>query len=418
MSALVIPITMKKTLLPLISASLLAITTAVSSGQLDPTYEPADAMLFFRNPYGAVGVTETLGVSLGSTWDKFRRAATPSDPTYGTVLDLGNIGSVLTQTYGDDWTALTGVLFAGVAGNNGGTSNLDREIYDGDYARTVYVTKPRSGAGTLGERNSTIAQVNPNNSSGVSSAIEGANSSLPNNASPGLFNTPNTANNNPIATNPNGGFIIQTAYTAIAGGIVGPTVAEGGTFSYGELTDVALALDLYRVTPNVTGATAWQNANAISGVTAGVGYYLGTLTLQTNGDLRFTAVGAGQTDEYAEWAAGYAPANLTDKNADFDRDGFTNGSEFAYGTNPTVGNASLTDPQPVSGNLVVTFLRRASVSYSVQKSANLADAFVTDPAVTVARYEPQGTVPSGYEKVFFSQPATGKSFYRVQVTLP
>jgi hypothetical protein len=48
----------------------------------------------------------------------------------------------------------------------------------------------------------------------------------------------------------------------------------------------------------------------------------------------------------------------------------------------------------------------------------LADAFVTDPAVTVARYEPQGSVPSGYEKVFFSQPASGKSFFRVQATLP
>ena len=409
---------MKKTLLPLTAAALLAITTAVSSGQLDTTYEPADAMLFFRNPYGAVGVTDTLGVSLGSTWDKFRRAATPSDPSYGTVIDLGNIGSVLTQTYGDDWTSLTGVLFAGGAGNNGGTSNLDTVIYDGDYARTVYVTKPRNGAGTLGERNSTIAQVNPNNSSGVSSAIDGANSALPDNISPGVFSNPSTANNNPITITPNGGFIVGTAYGAIAGGIVGPTVAQGSTFSYGNLTDVALALDLYRVTPNTTGVTAWQNANNISGVTAGVGYYLGTVTLQTNGDLRFTAVGAGQTDEYAEWAAEYAPANLTDKDADFDRDGFTNGSEFAYGTNPTVGNASLTDPEPVSGNLVVTFLRRASVSYSVQKSANLADAFVTDPAVTVARYEPQGSVPSGYEKVFFSQPASGKSFFRVQATLP
>lgn len=403
---------------PFLIVAIVVSSVTSSLCQVDPTYEPADAMLFFRNPFGTVGVSSTLGVSLGSTWDKFRRAATPSDPTYGTVIELGNIGSTLTQTYGNDWTLLTGTLFAGVAGNNGGTSGLDREIYNGDYARTVYVTKPRNGAGTLGEKNSTVAQLNPNNSPGTSSSIEGGNSSLPNNLSPGIFATPTTANNNPISQLPNGGFVVGSAYGAISGGIVGQLAGEATTFTFGDLTEVALALDLYRITPNTTGASAWQNANSIPGVSAGIGYYLGTITLRANGDLHFTAVGAGQADDYAAWAAEYAPANLTDKNSDFDRDGFANGSEFAFGTNPTVGNASLTDPQRVSGNFVVTFLRRASVSYSVQKSANLVDAFVTDPAVTVARYEPQGTVPSGYEKVFFLQPASGKSFYRVQATLP
>lgn len=35
---------------------------------------------------------------------------------------------------------------------------------------------------------------------------------------------------------------------------------------------------------------AWQNLNNIEGVTAGQGYYLGTVTLSDNGDVNFAAV--------------------------------------------------------------------------------------------------------------------------------
>jgi hypothetical protein len=52
---------------------------------------------------------------------------------------------------------------------------------------------------------------------------------------------------------------------------------------------VVLGLDLYRATP-VLNASGWQNINNISGVTAGQGYYLGTITLSSNGDVNFVAV--------------------------------------------------------------------------------------------------------------------------------
>ena len=412
-----------RSLLALVSLFLVS-AAPLATAQLDPTYDVNDLMLFFKNPNGANGTTayDTVGVSLGSTWDKFRRAATPADPTYGTVIPLGNISSILTQTYGADWTGLSGTIFAGAVGQKGSINIASTAISDGDYARTVYITKPRTGPGTPGEANSAAALVPLNNSAGVAGAVQGGNSSLTwpksespaNNVSPGLFLTPTTFDYNPLS--PTGA--PATAYTAISGGVMGLLKSSGNTFSYGELSEVVMALDLYRVTPVITGATAWQNVNGISGVTAGTGYYLGTITLKTNGDLHFTAVGAAAGDDYSDWAAGYAPAELGDKTADYDKDGFTNGLEYAFGTNPTVGNPSLTSVSRSSGNILVTYLQRTGLTYAVQKTAALGTPFVTDGSILPSRFEPQGTVPTGYEKVFFSQPASGKSFYQVQAELP
>ena len=62
------------------------------------------------------------------------------------------------------------------------------------------------------------------------------------------------------------------------------------TVSGQSVTGVVGGLDLYRVTPSTNNAAAWQNANDIEGVTAGTGYYLGTITLSDNGDVNFAAV--------------------------------------------------------------------------------------------------------------------------------
>jgi hypothetical protein len=65
---------------------------------------------------------------------------------------------------------------------------------------------------------------------------------------------------------------------------------SGATSTFGSFNNVVLALDLFRITPNTGGATAWQTVENISGVTAGQGYKLGTITLGSNGDVNFTAV--------------------------------------------------------------------------------------------------------------------------------
>lgn len=61
------------------------------------------------------------------------------------------------------------------------------------------------------------------------------------------------------------------------------------TYSMGSVDNIVIGLDLYRATP-VLNASGWQNIEGISGVTAGQGYYLGTITLSSNGDVNFIAV--------------------------------------------------------------------------------------------------------------------------------
>ena len=267
-----------------LAAGTLAVTATGAKAAPDNNYQANDLLLFLRNPAGTTGTTSVVTFSLGSTWNVFRAAATPTDPTFGTVISLGNINSILTSTYGNDWSNLSSSLYVGAVGNNGGTSGLDTGIYDGDYARTVYVTKPRSGAGTRGQANSTAAFVPIANAGGVAAAIEGANSVALPLSNPAAINNSSTTidTQNPFFNN-----VPATAYGAISGGVIGPVSTNRYTLG---VSAVVAGLDLYRVTPSTNDAAAWQNLNNISGVTAGSGYYLGTVTLSDNGDVNFTAV--------------------------------------------------------------------------------------------------------------------------------
>lgn len=268
----------------------LAITSTCAFAATDDSYQQNDMLMFFLNPTGTTGADQVAMFSLGSTWNVFRAAATPTDPTFATVISLGNINTILTSTYGTDWTSLSSSLFVGAAGNNGSTSSLSAAVSNGDYARTVYVTKPRTGAGSFGVANSSAAAVPTGNSAGVASAISGANSIAGNTnfvtSNPAVLPDADTTLDDQNPFGPTGA--PATAYTAIQGGVIGSV--SSSTYTYGAISNVTLGLDLYRVTPSTNNASAWQNLNNISGVTAGQGYYLGTITLSDNGDVNFAAV--------------------------------------------------------------------------------------------------------------------------------
>jgi len=396
-------------------AAWLALSSASSVAAPDPSYEVNDLLLFFRNPTGTQGTDRVAVFSLGSTYDVFRRSATPGDPTYGTVISLGNISSILTTAYGNDWSALATSLYAGAAGNNGSTSALSSAVSNGDFARTLYVTKPVS-VGSI-----SVSPVQ----TGVASAIAGANSSAPNatngagvvGSNPGILADFDTSLDTQNPFGPTGK--PDTAYTAINGGVMGNF--SGATTTFGSLSNVALALDLFRVTPSTNNSAAWQNANNIPGVTAGQGYKLGTLTLQSNGDVKFVTVGAQTSDDYTVWAQGYPGAVLTDKQADYDNDGFRNVAEYAFGTDPTVGNRSLSSATAVSGNLTVGFVRRSTStsgapSYSVLSTTHVGSAF-TNHAASISILT--NSAPPGYQAASFTQPVSGSNFfYRIQAALP
>jgi len=417
-----------KTLFTFSLAAALMVAPAVhqATAAADDSYQQNDLLLYFLNPTGTSGTDQIAFFSLGSTWSVFRNAATPTDPNYGTVINLGNINTILTSTYGADWAGLSSSLYVGAAGNNGSTSGLSSAVSNGDFARTVYVTKPRAGAGSLGQANSSAAVVNIGNSAGVAGQIAGANSPAGNtNVTANPFVLPNAGNTSLKSLNENNPFgptgAPATAYGAIQGGLIGPLSA--GTYNYGSVSNVALGLDLYRVTPSTNGTTAWQNSNNITGVTAGQGYFLGTITLSSDGEVNFVVRSDAPpvTDDYTVWAQGYPGANLTDKEGDYDNDGFKNVAEYAFGTDPTVGNKALSSATVASNNLSVGFFRRSTTNseapaYSVLSTTNLVSAF-TNNAASISILT--NAAPPGYQAASFTQPVAGsKFFYRIQATLP
>ncbi len=278
-----------------VAAGLFAAALSGAKAAEAGSYTTNDLLMFFRNPNGTAGTTSVAYFNLGSTYNVFRAAATPLDPTFGTVISLGNINSLLTTTYGTDWTGLSSTIFAGAQGQNGATASLATTTSNGDYARTTYVTKPRSSAGTFQQANSSSPLYDPA-TTGVPGAIQGANN-IGGMTQPGVVANNGTTldDQNPIV-NGNPG----TAYNAFNGGIIGGISST--TYSYGSISDVVLGLDLFRVTKTsgtgTDNASIWQTANDIDnplytgsypGSTARADY-LGTITLSDNGDVNFAAV--------------------------------------------------------------------------------------------------------------------------------
>lgn len=269
-----------------LAAGTLAVTATGATAAEAGVYANNDLLMFFRNPAGATGNDQVVTFNLGSTYNVFRDAATPSSSAFGTVISLGNINTILTSTYGTEWSNLSTTLYAGAVGQNGASDSLTSatSIQNGDAARTIYVTK------LAGPSSSASGSTSKTASGSIASAIRGANN-VANSAfittNPGVVSDQDTVidSNNPFAAN---GVTPGTAYTGISGGVMAQF--SGGTSTFGSFNNVALALDLFRITPDTGGATAWQNLENISGVTAGQGYKLGTITLGSNGDVNFTAV--------------------------------------------------------------------------------------------------------------------------------
>jgi hypothetical protein len=280
-----------------LAAGTLAVTATGSSAAPDTNgYQANDLLLYFRNPAGSVNNDRVIAFSLGSTWDVFRRAATPGDPTFNTVISLGNINSFLSSStatggYGSDWTSLSSTIWVGAAGNNGSTSSGGTLTSNQDYARTIYTTKPRSGAGSYGTANSSALTALPSTTTAqgsVAGAVAGIGGPfvgvMTNDTPVSLPNANSTIDDqNPISSG-----IAGAAYNSLyTGGVMGKI--SSSTYTYGSISNVVIGLDLFRQTP-VLNSDGWQNINGISDVTARNPYYLGTITLSSDGDVNFAAV--------------------------------------------------------------------------------------------------------------------------------
>jgi hypothetical protein len=99
--------------------------------------------------------------------------------------------------------------------------------------------------------------------------------------------TPVSFENDFVATIVDNNQIGDNGYTLYEGGLMAQVSST--PYNYGAVSNVVAALDIFRQTP-VLNASGWQNINNIEGVVAREGYYLGTVTLSSDGDVNFAAV--------------------------------------------------------------------------------------------------------------------------------
>jgi autotransporter-associated beta strand protein len=190
-------------------------------------------------------------------------------------------------------------------------------------------------------------------------------------------------------------------------------LAAAGTNTGDAWTIVSVTTPSYDGSFRVSGFT--NNASGTwTRVTNGVTYQF----VQATGVLSIP--GAGPTNAYGQWLTNHPSLTGTNTNAtaDPDGDGFTNGSEFAFGGNPTAGSASLANARPSVTNMEVSFLAATNgVSYVVKTTTNLASGPWTNAAVTISNAPDQGgTIPTNYVRRQFSVPIGTNGFYRIDAS--
>jgi hypothetical protein len=354
--------TLSKLRRPLLLATALAVSTSAFAAE-DNAYSTNDVLLFLQNPAGSVGNDKVVYHSLGSAVNVFR------DASPGRVTNLGNIYTTLNATMGSDWVNKASSIHAGAAGQNGATSNLATSVTNGDYARTVYVSKARASVGVVGQANSASPLFDPAQTA-VSSQIAGSNN-ITGMTQPGSVEFSSTLIDgyNPFANgNP------STAYGAISGGI--QNNISNSTVTFASVSNVVTALDLYRVTKttgtNATNAnttlwhvsqnkTATSSNNSYPGSNGARADYLGTITLSSNGSVNFVAQGEGKPDVSA--------GNQT----------LTQNYNASYSLNSTVAFTSSVSYNP-PGTTNTYAWRRNGVAITGATTANY-----TIPAVTANR---------------------------------
>lgn len=136
---------MKKTLtLAAIAAAALAGSSAMA---FDSVYNPGDIILGFKTTTGT-GATTNILVNLGAA-TQFRDAG-------GDILNIGNVGSLLSSTYGAGWADATGLNIGIIGANNSNPINNSGSVAPGeDPNSTVYLSARRNTIGTAGSASST-----------------------------------------------------------------------------------------------------------------------------------------------------------------------------------------------------------------------------------------------------------------------
>ena len=248
----------------------LATTPALAQ---NANYAPGDLVLFLHK----AGSTNTIYANLGTAATGFRGAAAGADvPNKTNFLD---ISAALTSAFGSGW-ATDPTIYAGLAAV-ASTSATSSVLQNGDPARTLYVSKPRTAVGTIGMANSAPWSIlGDTTMSAGASGIQTQNNKLETLYTTAVAVSP-TADSTIDDQNPFTAPGVQAP--AFQGAFDGGVQHVGGTGDFGTFGPaggVHFALDLYRILAK-TGI-----AGQVDG-TLRNGSYEGTVTINSSGLVSF-----------------------------------------------------------------------------------------------------------------------------------
>lgn len=122
---------------------------------------------------------------------------------------------------------------------------------------------------------------------------------------------------------------------------------------------------------------------------------------------------------YDLWASAYGldPATTGAVSADPDADGFANGLEYAFGTDPNFSTPALLTATRAASDLVVTYMAKVTgVSYLGQTTADLQVGLWNDVAAVPVDDPNQDGVTPGYSRKILNLPGSGRLFFRFKVS--
>ncbi|MCP5531849.1 MAG: PEP-CTERM sorting domain-containing protein [Akkermansiaceae bacterium] len=240
-------------------------------------FSDGDLIMTFQQAGGSQSVYVNLGSATSYRGDAVGPDGAP-------VVNIVNVASTLTSTFGANWQTLDN-LFVGLSAVR--TNTQTPTAVDGDPGRTVYVSNSRSALGNIFEQGSSAKSISGNTAqTTASSGILNMNTPFRNGSDQtiGVFTASESNIDNQMPINIVSGNLFQdTAFGAFPGGIQqqGSAGILGST-SFAGIGDVEFALDLYRI----YGDTFGTDPNSLAGPLR-QGTFEGTFLLGTDGNISY-----------------------------------------------------------------------------------------------------------------------------------